>query len=358
MGKASGLGNWLAAGAMLILAAMLLVSRQVPEPPHQGSSGTKRDLAYLSEDRPELGIDTLPAGRTGIVACNEHVEDLESARLLLSAMDALGISRACIMGAPAFTFTGDKEAGFAGYRANNDVVIQAANQHPDRFVAFVTLDPLAQGNLEALKGYLTKGARGLRLYLGRGDAPGGHPFHVMSLDDPRMLPLYEYCEANHVPVVMDVNLNKFTQELESVLERYPKLHLMVTHWGISKNTEEKLHKLSLLMGKHPGLFFGLSFGGTHWQVKGFEKLARWPKRYGEFLSNHRDRFVFSGSTVVSADVAEDYPSRVLRSYRQLLEMKAFRFYERPAKPMRGLGLPGPVLDAIYTRTPARFLDWR
>ena len=363
-------------GTMLVLvllgaAVALLVARDLrrgsapaskagpsevkPDRGEQNKGKESGDLAYLADDIPGLRQDSLPPGRYSIIACNEHVEDEESAGLLLQAMDALGVGRALLMGSPEFTFTGDPDDGLGGFRENNELILKLAAAHPARFSAFVTLHPPDEDRLALLQGYVGRGAAGLRLYLGRGGKAGGQAFHMMPLDAPAMLPVYRFCEQRSLPLVIDVNLNKFLDELERLLKAFPRLRVMVTHWGIYKNSTKKLDTLSRLIEAYPGLFLGLSFGGTRWQVQGFEKLARWPRRYARFLSRHEDRFLFSGSTVVSMDIAEDYPLRLLRSYRQLLEMKAFRFYEKSTRPMRGLQLNDRTLKRIYEEGPARFL---
>lgn len=47
-----------------------------------------------------------------------------------------------------------------------------------------------------------------------------------------MLPVYEWLEKNQFPLVWHVNLNSFQDELTRVLLRFPKLRVIMPHFGV------------------------------------------------------------------------------------------------------------------------------
>ena len=183
--------------------------------------GEPKSLAYAKTDDPSIRVDAAPSTAYKVIDIHEHVVDEERAVMLLEGMDKLGIQRACLMGTSWYTFTLDDQFGFERYHENNLLIIGLKNKYPERFCAFPTLDPEAEGNLERLQDYVAKGADGLKLYLGHGAAHGKGPFHSMPLDDPRMLPIYEYCQRTQLPILFHINLIKYYDEFVRVMEQFP-----------------------------------------------------------------------------------------------------------------------------------------
>jgi predicted TIM-barrel fold metal-dependent hydrolase len=322
----------------------------IPEP-----RGKPKNLAYTKTDDPSVTVEDAPSADYKVIDIHEHVVDEERAKMLLSAMDDLGIQRACLMGTSWYTFTLSNEFGFERYHENNLDIIAIKNKWPDRFCAFPTLDPTAEGNLERLQDYVARGADGLKLYLGHGAAHGKGPFHAMPLDDPRMMPIYEYCERTQLPIVFHINLINYFEEFVRVMERYPYLRVNVPHFGLHKNTGKRLRRFEWLLERYPNIYTDISFGWYTFHIEGMEALAKWRTRSALFFTLHADRIMYASDLVIDPTRKQAYVDATLRSYRQFLEFEQHRLFLEPEYPMHGLHLDPPALKAIYETTPARFL---
>jgi len=352
-------------GVMLLLAGFVVWLRmggQVADNTQYGrgvpipdARGEPKNLAYLKTDDPTITVDTLGENKYRIIDIHEHVVDEERAEMLLAGMEKLGIERACLMGTSWYTFTLDNQFGFERYHENNLDILELKAKHPDRLCAFPTLDPEAEGNLERLKDYVARGADGLKLYLGHGAAHGKGPFHSMPLDDPRMLPIYEYAEKHQLPIVFHINLIKYFDEFVRVMEKYPYLRVNIPHFGLHKNTGKRLKRFEWLIERYPNVYTDISFGWYTFHIEGMEALAKWRSRSALFFTMHADRIMYASDLVIDPSRKQAYIDATLRSYRQFLELDKHRLFLEPEYPMHGLALGDDALKAIYETTPARFL---
>lgn len=317
-------------------------------------AGDPESLAYMKEDDPALLKTEIGPAQWKIIDVHEHLQDQREAERLLEAMDALGVERACVLAATTYTYTLNQKYGFEGWQENNEEVLRIKARWPDRFSAFVTIDPLEPDHLGRLQDYVARGADGLKLFLGHGESHGKGPFHVMPLNDPRMDPLYAWLQETQLPFVYHVNLIKYWDELLAVLEKYPYLRMNIAHFGLHKNTAARLERLSFLLQRYPYLYTDISFGYYTFHAEGFEALAKWRTRSKNWLTAHKTKLLFASDMVLEATKEEEYIYDTLRSYRQLLESSAFRFFLMPDKPMHGLSLDADTLSTIYERAPA---DW-
>ena len=322
----------------------------IPEP-----RGEPKNLAYTKTDDPTITVDTIGDNKYRIIDIHEHVVDEERALLLMAGMDKLGIERACLMGTSWFTFTLDPQFGFERYHENNLDILELKAKYPDKLCAFPTLDPTAEGNLERLQDYVAKGADGLKLYLGHGAAHGKGPFHMMPLDDPRMLPIYEYAQRTQLPIVFHINLIKYFDEFVRVMERYPYLRVNIPHFGLHKNTGKRLRRFEWLIERYPNVYTDISFGWYTFHIEGMEALAKWRTRSNRFFTAHADRIMYASDLVIDPTRKQAYVDATLRSYRQFLELEKHRLFLEPEFPMHGLSLDDTALKAIYETTPATFL---
>ncbi|HCH64545.1 MAG: hypothetical protein CL927_02940 [Deltaproteobacteria bacterium] len=322
----------------------------IPDP-----RGEPKNLAYTKTNDSSIKVDAPPSAAYKVIDIHEHVVDEERALMLLEGMDKFGIQRACLMGTSWFTFTLDPQFGFERYHENNLMIIGLKNDYPERFCAFPTLDPEAEGNLERLQDYVARGADGLKLYLGHGAAHGKGPFHSMPLDDPRMLPIYEYCERTQLPILFHINLINYYEEFVRVMERYPYLRVNIPHFGLHKNTGKRLRRFEWLLERYPNVYTDISYGWHTFHVEGMEALAKWRTRSTLFFTLHADRIMYGSDLVIDPTRKQAYIDATLRSYRQFLEHKKHRLFLEPEYPMHGLNLDEAALKRIYETTPARFL---
>ncbi len=327
-------------------------ARKGPKPSVSG----KNAKAYVpAVDASTLAVNTLGERRFGIIDVHEHVQTERDAKLLIDAMDELGVKRSCLQASSHYTFTLDNKFGFEGFKKNNEQLIALKSKFPGRFCAFVTLRPGDSDNLELLRGYVLAGADGLKLYLGHGAAHGKGPFHTMPLDDPRMRPIYAFAQKIQLPITFHVNLIKFFDEMVNVLELFPYLRVNTPHFGLHKNTAARLARLSWLLGRYPNVYTDISFGWQDFHLQGFESLAANAVRTRAWLEHNQHKVLFASDLVIESQKTAGDVDQVLRSYMQLLESERFRFFMAPEHVMRGLALPDATLRVIYERAPARFL---
>ena len=119
----------------------------------------------------------------------------------------------------------------------NRGVADAADQYPDRLIAFAGVDPRRKNAVEILeRGVQEWGMKGLKLYPPCGFYP----------NDPVVTPLWEKANELGIPVMVHSGPTfpqlkmKYSQPvyLEDVLVRYPDLNIIIAHLGGGVWTEE------------------------------------------------------------------------------------------------------------------------
>lgn len=315
----------------------------------------KHLAAYLPEDDPAIKVSDLRPRRWKIVDIHEHLESEREADRLLVAMDQLGVQRACLMGSTTFTLTQSSKYGFEGFKENNEVLLAAKKKHPGRFCAFVTLNPLDDGNLALLQDYVKRGADGLKLYIGHGSSTGNGPFHSMPIDDPRMEPIFAWAERVQLPIVLHVNMELFGREMINVLEKHPCLRVNLPHFGLEKTSTLRLKRMGFILDRYPNVFTDLSGGYTPYETAGFEVLAMNRDAAKAFFQAHASKIMFGADMVLTPQKTMDYITSTLRSYSLFLESERWRYVEEPTLPMYGLNLDAATLTGVYEEAPRRFL---
>ncbi|TAJ20831.1 MAG: amidohydrolase [Dehalococcoidia bacterium] len=109
---------------------------------------------------------------------------------MIAALTAAGVDRAVLQAEWA---SGD-------YRAMNDAVHRLVEQHPDRLVGYVTVDPSRHDDMAAVVEHEVRerGARGVNL----------QPFaYQIRSNDKRFYPLYSKCQELGVPVTIHTSIN-------------------------------------------------------------------------------------------------------------------------------------------------------
>lgn len=257
------------------------------------------------------------------------------------------VVRTVILGSPEATLFSGRQ-GFYGEDKNNLEVLKIASTYPDHFIAFPTINPHDPEKLEKLKGYLRRGAKGLKLY-------SGHTvLHDRPLDDPTMLPVYEFCEKNQIPVLIHVNAGYYQSEFESVLQKFPKLEVICPHFCLSTI---KWDRFEYLMDHYPHLYTDISFGHINLLREALVRISRNREKYRDLVLKYQDRIFFGTDMVVTSapDKTADWLSRITRAYRDLLEKESYSFFAIEGFTLRGLHLERGVLEKIYRKNFERFL---
>ena len=157
---------------------------------------------------------------------NLRKEDAKSAQeksieQLIREMDEVNIVKACTFIRTNATVT-------------NDDLLSLLSEHPDRFVGVPHIDLTdTQEALSAVKKYVIDGPC-TAIYL----EPGFRLSKVlMHGDDERIFPIYELCETQSIPVLLQygggVNKTDYykPESIDHIMETFPKLNLAITHGG-------------------------------------------------------------------------------------------------------------------------------
>ena len=145
-------------------------------------------------------------------------------------------------------------ARHVGLVVPNDFVADYVIQHPEKLIGFASVDPNEANYIDELhRAVESLRLRGLKL------GPIYQNIHPM---DKRMLPIYEYCERNHLPILMHQGTTfprraplKFASPLllEDVALAHPELVIVIAHLG-----HPWMAETIVLIRKHPNLFADIS----------------------------------------------------------------------------------------------------
>jgi uncharacterized protein len=216
-------------------------------------------------------------------------------KLLLEWMDAHDVERAVLL-----PLVSPESSSFL---LLTEPALAAAKEHPDRFVAFCSIDPRTsvrgglKGFIDVIRSYVDHGAKGF----------GEHKVGL-DFDDPLMLRVYEACQEVGIPLLfhMDTVRGKDLPglpRLENALRTFPRLNF-IGHgpgWWASISGDIKDVKdlgaypkgavapggaIDRLMEQYDNLFGDLSAGS------GANAIAR-DKEFGrQFLIRRQDRLLF------------------------------------------------------------------
>jgi L-fuconolactonase len=192
-----------------------------------------------------------------------------TAEQLTRRMDEAGIGRAVLVQATT------------AYGYDNSYVLDSARASGGRFVAVGTFDPLrpdAAARLGAAVGTgragETGGLAGVRLFTSGSTLPTQGEWFAA----PETFEFWQAAADLDVPVCLQMRLGAATKQLESVLERFPRVRVLLDHLGypdIAASPAEAGREVAAL-GRHPGLHLKL----TH---RNLERLRDAGDRAADFL---------------------------------------------------------------------------
>lgn len=145
-------------------------------------------------------------------------------------------------------------ARHTGLVVPNDFVADYVSRHPEKLIGFVAVDPHEPGYLDELR----RGIEDLK-FQGVKLAPIYQNYHVM---DERMLPVYDYCEKNGLPILIHQGTTFFAKaplkyalpvQLEEVAQRYPGLVMVIAHMG-----HPWIEETVVLIRKQPNFYADVS----------------------------------------------------------------------------------------------------
>ena len=332
-----------------------------PEELQRRVHGLEAEVAAL---RTRLGADAPARGLLPAINTHEHLLKERHLERYLPAARALGIKKTVIVASPRFTLFGKGEQGEPSMSENFQTVLSAAKLYPDEIVPFFTLTPDDEDPLARAKAHVAAGGKGVKLYSGHSN------LHDEPLDHPKMMPVYAYLEELGLPINWHINLTKWSGEFEKVMQKHPKLNVMVPHFGVCFwNPEKYMPVLAELMRKYPNLYVDTSLGTREILIDGVYRMAEHKELFRKFFDEFQDRIVYGSDSVITGNKEKttSWYYKVILGTREQLELDQFqfdlaegysRYYEKGRDPtgvVVGMGLPEPILKKIYWDNAERWL---
>jgi len=131
---------------------------------------------------------------------------------LIAEQDLAGIAKAALVQASTC------------YGHDNSYVADAVRDYPERFTGVFSCDVLAPDARATMALWISRGFTGLRLFTTGSTMPGQAGW----LDDPRSFPAWEKAADDGLPVCLQMTADGIPQ-LEHVLERFPRLRVILDH---------------------------------------------------------------------------------------------------------------------------------
>lgn len=301
----------------------------------------------------------------GLVNAHEHLYATRHLDRYLQAARRTGIAATVFVASPEFTLEGKGDQGEPGMSENFAEILTAAAAAPGEVIPFCTLDPKDPDKLERLKRHVSAGAKGVKLYSGHSNFSSG------PLDGPDMEPVLAYLEETGLPINWHVNLAKHGDDLSRVLKRYPKLNVMVPHYGVAfwRPDSATMRKLETLLAAHPNLYIDTSLGTREILLKGLAVMEADLPVFKALFERFPRQIVWGTDSVVTGN-AEKTPgwySKVIWATRDQLERDLFqtdlaagysRYYQQGRDGegyIKGLGLPEETLRLVYRENALRWL---
>lgn len=299
--------------------------------------------------------DTSPLKPFKVVNAHEHLFSCKHLPKYMEAASKTGIVRTLFLASSEYTLMGAGHDAQKGNDENTQEMLKAADAVSGMVVPMCTIHPADPEKLDKLKRFVVAGARGLKLYTGHSN------FHDRPLDVEDMMPVYAYCEETGLPICWHINLSDYGDEFERVMQRFPKLKVIIPHFGVLF-FRVTLEPLQQLFDKYPNLYTDTSFGTREILVSGLDAVSRAPERFRDFCVKNRERVLFGTDMVVTGnrEKTEEWIEAVLRVCRNVLEKKVYTFPMAakdgpyPSKlegnstgTFNGMGLDDDTLRMIY-----------
>lgn len=328
-----------------------------------------RQTGAFPNAAPVVGADSVELGDFKVVNAHDHLFYRRHLDKYLAAAKRLGITRTLFVASSEYTLMGDGHDPAEGNDANTEVILKASEELPDKIIPFCAIHPSDPEKLEKIKRYVSRGARGLKLYTGHGN------FYDRPLDTEEMLPVYDYCERTHLPICWHVNLVRYYEDFRRVMERFPNLIVIVPHFGVTffNPTAKPFRDFQYLLDTYPNLYTDTSFGTRAILVSGLEAVSRHREIFRAFFDKYSDRILFGTDMVVTGnkEKTEEWVEAVLRACRDVLEKDSFHFFmgavgsayaDKRARNIygayRGLALDEKILRKVYETNPERLFPSR
>jgi predicted TIM-barrel fold metal-dependent hydrolase len=255
--------------------------------------------------------------------------------------------------------------------------------HPGRFLTFALInfegiDDPAWSDREAkrLEASFQAGAKGLKFHKSLGLSYRYKEGKLMTVDDPKLDPIWEMCAKHNRPVVIHVAdpaafftpLDRFNErwhelnanpgwlffgdkfpkrqdlldQLLRVIAKHPKTTFINTHFG---NNAEDLAAVAKQLDKNPNMY--VDFDAR------ISELGRQPFTARKFFLKYQDRILFGTDTTPKRDAYRIY-YRFLETEDEYFDCAASH-HRQGFWNIYGINLPAEVLEKIYRTNAERIL---
>lgn len=138
---------------------------------------------------------------------------VDDPKLMLRAMDAVGIDRACVF-----------HIFFPDGRSSNDLTARFVAQHPDRFIGFAYVSPLVPENIrpELTRAIDELGFAAIKLY---------SPYTPWQYNEPQWDPIYEFADERGLAIICHTGPGALPKHLGELAPRFPRVNFVVGHSG-------------------------------------------------------------------------------------------------------------------------------
>ncbi len=358
----------------VIVLGILLCARTISNPLQGGAAqGPAQNNTFLLRDfKPQsmlhIPVHEVYRARFPVIDVHNHVNDARHParehippEKVIEVMDHCNIQKIVIL------------TGMWGEDLQR-VINEMVKPHPDRFMVFTQIDwskidepDFVQLMVKQIDDAVARGARGLKVLKDFGLQVRYKSGALVTVDDPRLDPIWEECGRLGVPVAIHVtDPEAFFHPVDGTNERYEEL-LEHPDWSFLgprfPPKESIIAARDRMFTKHPGTTF-ISLHCGNWPenldyVSGLldrlpnvvvefgareAELGRQPRRAGEFFLKYQDRILFG----TDAAPAEE----MYRNYFRWLETadEYFDYWGSPGQgrwKIYGMDLPDHVLEKVY-----------
>lgn len=307
-----------------------------------------------------------PWAQRGIINAHEHLYAVRHLDRYLQAARRSGIAATVLVASPEYTLEGEGAQGEPSMSENFDEILTAASLAPGEIIPFCTLDPKDPDKLARLQRHIAAGARGVKLYSGHSKFAAG------PLVPPDMEPVLTWLEQEKIPVNWHINIKTYGDELAAALNRWPKLNVMVPHYGVAfwRPRESAMKQLETLLGAHPNLYIDTSLGTREILLDGLAAMERDLSVFHALFHRFPRQIVWGTDSVITGNPEKTpgWYSRVLWATRDQMERDVFqtdlaagfsRYYQKGRDGegvFRGLGLDDETLRLVYRDNALRWLQ--
>jgi predicted TIM-barrel fold metal-dependent hydrolase len=316
-------------------------------------------------------LDGATVSYPGSINAHEHLAKLGDVEKYIGVARAAGIGATVVVSSPKFTIDGKGSAADKGEPSLSqnfeESVLPASKKYPGEIIPFCSLDPKDADKLNRLKKHVADGAIGVKMYSGHSNFEADQG----PIDDPSMDPVWSYLEETQLPINWHVNLAKYFDAFERVVNKHPTLNLMVPHYGVVfwKPTGPAFARLEALLRAHKNIIVDTSLGTREILIDGMTAMEPAIPQFQKFFEEFQDQIIWGTDSVLTGNV-EKTPRwflKVIEATRDHLEKDVFttelaaaysKYYEKGRDGdgrYQGLKLPPAILQKVLIDNAVKWL---